>query len=206
MDKKPGVVEEVRPKTGHVTKVDSDFRDISKANDGKLLRLDLACGNAKREGFWGVDVSKDTQADKIMDLEKYPWDFKDNSVFEINVSHYLEHVLNLPRFMEEIYRILIPGGLVSIACPYYSSMRATQDPTHKNMISENTFLYYDADWMKENGLEHYNIKCNFKTMNILYIYGAEWKTRADAARDWARLHYINVVDDIQVVLKSMKKE
>jgi len=41
---------------------------------------------------------------------------------------------------------------VTFVCPYYSSIRAWQDPTHKRAISEATFLYFDKDWKKPKNL------------------------------------------------------
>ena len=62
---------------GHISKVDEDCGVIEKDEEKKpALRLDLACGNSKREGFIGVDISVDTQADYICDLDEYPWRFK----------------------------------------------------------------------------------------------------------------------------------
>jgi hypothetical protein len=55
------------------------------------IRLDLGCGQNPKEGFEGVDLYGD-KAKHIVDLFKFPWPFKDNSVDEIYASHLLEHV------------------------------------------------------------------------------------------------------------------
>lgn len=55
-------------------------------------RLDLACGDSKREGFKGVDIVATGSADYVFDLQKYPWPIESNSVEEINCSHYIEHI------------------------------------------------------------------------------------------------------------------
>lgn len=184
-----------------VYEVDKDAEKIEKEG----LRLDLACGNNKREGFLGIDISEDTQADIIYNLEQYPWTpCDDNSVYEIFCSHYIEHTINIKSFMEEIYRILIPKGIVTFIAPYYSSVRAMQDFTHKRFISENTFLYFNKDWIQANKLEHYNINCNFAINYIKYIYAPEWRTRAEAAKEYARKYFINVVMDIEVSLIAIK--
>ena len=55
-------------------------------------RIDLACGQNKREGFIGVDIVSAPGVDIVHDLNVYPWPFEDNSVDEINCSHYIEHI------------------------------------------------------------------------------------------------------------------
>ncbi len=170
-----------------------------------LIKLDLACGDRKKEGFIGVDISPDVKPDIVADLNKYPWDWvKDNEVFQIHASHYVEHVLDIKSFMEECHRILVPMGTIHIICPYYSSLRASQDYTHVRLISENTFIYFNQKWMKENKLEHYGVKCDFEVVSQRYYYNPEWESRADVAREWARQHYINVVADIEVTLRAIK--
>lgn len=55
------------------------------------IKLDLGCGQAPKEGFEGVDV-RGGKAKHVVDLFKFPWPFKDDSVDEIHASHLLEHV------------------------------------------------------------------------------------------------------------------
>src|ERR1044072_3686948 len=122
-------------------------KTAAEAKKEKVLRLSLACGDRKPNGFKGVDIAKTGSTDYVQDLLKFPWDqFSDNSVDEIECSHFVEHIphgdgYNDPffQFFDEIYRILKPAefdpsnpniptkGFMNITCPYYSSMRAWQD-------------------------------------------------------------------------------
>ena len=166
----------------------------------KLIRYDLACGDSKKEGFTGVDICKTDSVDIVCDLNKYPWTFaEDNSVDEIFSSMFVEHVGDIVKFMEEIYRILKVGGTCTLIAPYYSSIRCWQDPTHVRAISEATFLYYNKKWMDENKLSHYGIKADFD-YTFGYNMDPMWASRSDEAKSFAVKHYINVVSDIQVVL------
>ena len=162
------------------------------------FRLDVACGSNKTPGFFGVDIGgKDV--DVTWDLEKFPWPFPDNSVDEIVCNHYIEHTKDLIAFMNELYRIMVPGGTAIIRAPYYNSMRAWQDPTHVRAISEATFLYYNQDWLKANKLDHYPIKCNFD-FSYGYDFAPDWAMRSEESKAFAVRHYTNVVMDIQAVL------
>ena len=115
------------------------------------MRYDLGVGNNKQKGFIGVDIIKNgTQADIQFDLLKFPWTFaKDNSTEEIFCSHFIEHIghgngFNDPLFdfFNEIWRVLKVGGKATFITPYYTSMRAFQDPTHQRFITEATYAYF----------------------------------------------------------------
>lgn len=165
------------------------------------IKYDLACGNNKQAGWTGIDLKKEgTQADIEFDLETYPWTFaEDNSVDELYCSHYVEHTADLIKFMDECYRILKPQGKLTIIAPYYSSMRAWQDPTHKRAICDATFLYFNKQWVNANNLQHYNIKSDFDFVTS-YVMDIMWGSRSQEARDFAIRYYWNVVSDIQVIL------
>lgn len=47
------------------------------------------------------------------------------------------------RFMDEVWRILKPGGEFVIRVPYAGTVGFYQDPTHINPISEATWYYFD---------------------------------------------------------------
>ena len=165
----------------------------------ELKKLDLACGQNKQQGFIGVDIVQLPGVDVVHDLEIYLWPFEDNSVDEIFCSHYVEHTIDLMKFMDECYRILKTGSKMTIIAPYYSSMRAWQDPTHKRAVSEASFLYFNKDWRVQNRLDHYPIKSDFD-FSYGYTLGSNWASRNEEARIFAITHYWNVVNDLQVVL------
>lgn len=143
--------------------------------------------------------------DFVWDLEKFPWEpFADNTVDEIYCSHYIEHVPDLMKFMNEIYRICIDGAKVQFLAPYYSSIRAWQDPTHKRAISENTFMYFDKDWRVANKLDHYPINCHFKGEQVVVFFNSPWDKKSEEARLFAQQHYWNVISDILAQLKVVK--
>lgn len=102
-------------------------------------------------------------------------------------------------FMDEVYRILKPEGKIKIIAPYYTSVRAVQDPTHRRYIAEATFFYFNKEWRNVNKLDHYQGACDF---DFEYGYDTQntWATREDSARNFATTHYHNVVNDIHVTL------
>ena len=163
------------------------------------FKLDIACGHNKQPGFYGIDLRKLPEVDQEVNLEAFPWPFDDESVDEIFCSHYVEHTTDLIKFMDEVYRILKTGAKATIVAPYYSSVRAWQDPTHKRAISEFTFMYFNKGWRDVNKLEHYGIKSDFD-FTYGYVVDPAWVNRSEETRAFAIKFYINAVSDIQVVL------
>lgn len=47
------------------------------------------------------------------------------------------------RFMNEVWRVMKPGGQFAFVVPHASSPGFQQDPTHINMINETTLMYFD---------------------------------------------------------------
>lgn len=165
----------------------------------KLIKVNLACGQIKIDGFIGIDKIKTDATDIVQDLETYPWPFDDNSVDEIMCSHYIEHVHNLIFFIDEMHRIMKQGAKATIIAPYYASMRAIQDPTHVRSICEASFLYYNKGWRDSQKLDHYGIKSDFD-FTYGYQVQPEWANRSEDARAFAMKHYINVISDIHIIL------
>ncbi len=184
-----------------------------------VLKLSLACGDSKPDGFKGVDIVKTKSADYVQDLLKFPWrQFKSNSVDEIECTCFVEHIPHgdsrhdpFFKFFDEIYRILKPAefdpnnpnipikGFARISCPYYSSMRAWQDPTHHRAISEASFLYLNKQWRIDNKLDHYPVTCDFD-FSYSYAISPEWQNRNQESQGFALRNYINSISDIQVQL------
>ena len=165
----------------------------------KLVKLNLACGQIKIDGFTGVDKVKTDAVDIVHDLETFPWPFESGSVDEVHCSHYVEHTTDLIAFVDELWRIMKQGAKATIIAPYYMSVRCWQDPTHKRAISEMSFMYFNRGWRSANKLDHYAIKSDFD-FTYGYQMTPDWASRSEEARVFAMRHYFNVIQDIHVVL------
>lgn len=104
---------------------------------------------------FGVDVRDDLDANiRRADLviESIPFD---SDFFEYVTAHdFLEHiprVVYVPHrrnafveVMNEVYRVLKAGGLFLSVTPAYPNAEAFRDPTHVNIITDQTFpAYFD---------------------------------------------------------------
>lgn len=108
-----------------------------------LKILDLGCGKKKRPNSIGVDYSDRHDADVIHDLNRFPYPFVNNFADQIYLDNVLEHLDEPMRVMEEVYRIAKIGGTVKVIVPYFRSVWAYIDPTHKTFYTVDSFSYFD---------------------------------------------------------------
>jgi ubiquinone/menaquinone biosynthesis C-methylase UbiE len=123
--------------------------------------LDVGCGNVKYvspgDEVIGIDKRANTAADKIVDIDNEKFPFPDNYFDKVVTIHTLEHVKDLVKVMEEIWRVCKPGAEIFINVPYWVSSGSYSDPTHERFITYNTFDYFTKDFE----YEHYS-ECYFK--------------------------------------------
>lgn len=115
----------------------------SRTENTSLKILDLGCGKQKRPGSIGVDYSDRHSADVIHNLNVFPYPFNDDEFDEIYLDNVLEHLDDPMRVMEEVHRICKPGGCVKVIVPYFRSVWAFIDPTHKHFFTVDSFAYFD---------------------------------------------------------------
>jgi hypothetical protein len=179
-----------------------------------LKKLHLACGQTKRDGWINIDIVRTQATDMELDLLKFPWPFENESCDELYSSHFIEHIPMaytesgqdlLCAFMDECYRVLIVNGKATFIFPWYNSVRCWQDPTHRRAISDVTFAYFNKGWRNQMSLGHYNIGCDFDFAPS-YNVEAPWAGRTEEMRAFAMKHYVNVVQDGQVLLTKRAPE
>jgi hypothetical protein len=183
-------------------------RKSRRKAEPKFLKLDLGCGQNKRDGFIGVDVSKEAKPDQNVNLFVFPWPWKNESVEEIHCSHFFEHVPALIRFpfMDECYRILAPNGRVTLISPCWTSSRAIQDPTHQwPPLAPASFLYFNKRWREDNKLTHYPVRCDFD-FGFSYSISPTYLGRSQDFLQASVETMLNVAMDLQVVLTKREEE
>ena len=98
------------------------------------MKLNLGCGEKKREGYVNVDMygSPDIQ----VDLSQFPWPFESDSADEVFSEHFLEHVIDYDETIQEMHRILKPKGILHFKVPHF---RNPMTPWHLHKQQFSTY-------------------------------------------------------------------
>lgn len=136
-------------------------------SDTQISRhLDLGCGIAPRnplmcQELHGCDIRPITNSITKLEFEykqanliQEPIPYADNYFHSVSAFDFIEHI---PRqiinaqgvlinpfvnLMNEVHRVLLPGGRLIAITPAYPRPEAFQDPTHVNFITEKTHEYF----------------------------------------------------------------
>lgn len=132
-------------------------RDVL-ANKPISTSLDLGSGPFPKNPFhceevFGVDIRACNTPNTIAcDLASENLPFESNHFSAVTAFDLIEHIprtasnenrrLPFLELMNEIYRVLEPGGIFFSQTPAFPFPEAFSDPTHVNIITEDTFPYY----------------------------------------------------------------
>lgn len=169
-----------------------------------MTKLNLGCGDQYLEGYINCDILLTVKTDKIIDLENRPYPFPDNFADEILMDNVLEHLTDVVKTMQELHRILKPGGKAIIIVPYSKSDRAAQDPTHIHQFTERSMDYFTENY-------EFSYYTTFKFKKIQ----AKLLSDTGSARFWLRnlipfrpvlTHFLlNMYDNIHFELEAIKR-
>ena len=106
------------------------------------MRLNLGCCDALLPGYVNVDIVE-RPGIQAADLRQ-PWPWEDGSIDHVRAWDIIEHLPDKIFTMNELWRVLRPGGTAEIAVPTTDGTGAFQDPTHVSFWNRRSFLYYEA--------------------------------------------------------------
>jgi SAM-dependent methyltransferase len=109
-----------------------------------LMCLNLGCGKKKIIGAVNLDISPDVNPDVLWDLNQFPYPFKECKFDLILASHILEHLNDLTKTIDELWRILKVGGILKVWTPYWAHRDAYANPSHKHFFSIISFDFWDS--------------------------------------------------------------
>lgn len=146
--------------------------------------LDLGCGDRLKNPFLadilhGIDFGSNPVLNVVgVNLSIQPIPFKASYFTFVSAFDFIEHI---PRvlcvgdatrnpfvdLMSEIYRVLKPGGLFLSVTPAFPSKIAFSDPTHVNIITEDTFPQYFCG--SSPGAKPYGFTGSFNLLSQAWI-------------------------------------
>ncbi len=122
--------------------------------------LDIGCGKRKIKGAIGIDCEKDSDADLICDLNKFPYSFKNNTFDLIYCFDILEHLNDIIKVIDELYRISKQEAKIIISVPHFSSHNSYTDLTHKRAFAVRSFDFFVKE--ESSVVKYSNQKSQFR--------------------------------------------
>ena len=191
------------------------------------IHVDLGCGNLPRNPLSagkviGIDVASEAPYDVLNGVLDYkqvipgePLPFESNQIDSVSAFDFLEHIPRSDRspvgdytnpfinMMNEIYRILKPGGVFIALTPCYPSPAAFTDPTHVNFISETTHLYFSGPNFAN--VKNYGFLGEFKMVEAAWI---DWSNGIlwDAHATKKQIITLSPRGKLIVNLKTLRRE
>lgn len=158
--------------------------------------LDLGCGKRPRNPYGrpelhGIDVRPAPPGvdfhHRVANLTLEPIPYEDNSFGSVSAYDFIEHIPRLLptpdgrgtvfpfiRLMDEVWRVLVPGGRLYALTPAYPHAEAFMDPTHVNIITDGTHEYFcgEAPLGRMYGFEgrFHAVRCEW--VDIAFHYSA----------------------------------
>lgn len=104
------------------------------------MKLNLACGFVKKQGFVNIDNNPACNPDRVHDLLHAGIPYNDDSIDEIVCEMFLEHLKpdELIRFINQCHRVLKDDGLITFLVPNPTHRNAHIDPTHIKFFTINS--------------------------------------------------------------------
>ena len=127
------------------------------------MKLNLGSGRRPMEGYVNVDIQERVNPDLVCDVTQgLPWE--DNFFDEVRAHDFLEHIPigEVIPLMDEIWRVLKPGGVLEHFTPSTDGRGAFQDPTHVSFWNVNSWLY----WTNDGYRDLYGILAKFEVSEL----------------------------------------
>ncbi|HEX4278314.1 MAG TPA: methyltransferase domain-containing protein [Bryobacteraceae bacterium] len=129
------------------------------------MRLNLGASDRRIDDFRSVDIVP--PADEIADLSKF-WPWPDSSVSEVFAFDVFEHLPDKRQTMNELWRVLVPGGIATIGVPDVTDGDGGHcDPTHLSYWTGSDFEYFEyGDYARERfrGSAYYGVIADFEVL------------------------------------------
>ena len=165
--------------------------------------LEVGVGRRKLAGAVGIDVRGNALADIHHDLKLLPWPLKDSAYDLVLCRHILEHLPDTDKVMDELHRVLRPGGRLVIEVPHYSCAEAFRHWQHVHFFSCGSF----DDFLEGN--PHYRAQFTMRRRHLFFddvsrILGIEWLANRIMRIYERRFAFIFPAGSIYVELEAVK--
>jgi len=144
---------------------------LQKITGVSPLKLELGCGNRKRNGdAIGIDMLNYPDVDIVGDVYEVLAAFPNQSVDAVYSYHFVEHIPDVPKLLSELARIVKPNGYTEFVAPHFSNPYFYSDPTHSSFFGLYTFCYFANQSPFSRQVPTYEYKSEFKIIKVDLIF------------------------------------
>lgn len=154
------------------------------------IMLNLGCGTDIREGYVNVDRIPAPKVDEVVDLDGYPWPWKNGSAKRILMDNVLEHLKDPEKAIKESVRVLKVDGIFDVIVPHYLSPAAHR-PNHRSSWGTSSFNEYTPK--KFGGRKGLDAKKWFHIESITVLHHRPYGLRLPKAVPICKPHNIRFV-------------
>ena len=125
-----------------------DKHGVLARRDLREAVIELGCGPLKRHaGSIAIDILDGEHVDIVGDALDVLRAFPAGCASLVSSWHFLEHLPDAGPILDEMSRILGPGGEIEIVVPHFANPYFHSDPTHRNSLGFGlyTMSYYARD-------------------------------------------------------------
>jgi len=152
-------------------------------------KLNLGCGEQKKEGYINVDWLKDLNPDIVHNLNVFPYPFNHSEFDLIEADHVLEHLDRPFDVMKELHRLLKSGGKLVIKVPHFSRGFTHAEHAHGFDV---TFPLYFSDKFTKSGY----FGTNFMLEKIELHWLAFYHLLPSMGYGQTFIHFLKVISDV----------
>lgn len=105
--------------------------------------LHMGCGDTRIPMALNVDYIATSATDWVYNLEQTPWPLPDEHFQHIEAVDIIEHFVHVIPVVNEMYRVLRPGGTIHIHTTHWQTPNSFTDPSHFHYFTEHSFDYWD---------------------------------------------------------------
>lgn len=177
----------------------------------KYDKVEIGCGKKKRKGFFGIDIVSLPGVDLVANVEKEGIPLPDNVVEHLLFWHSFEHFSDLLFIVSEIWRVCKHYARVEVCAPYMTNVINLSNPYHKIHITEYTFLFFSDRsvsafrYRLRGGTANEHPTVVLRQEKVEYKYFPAWENKTEQEKEVARQRHLNVVQDIHIWLRVVKK-
>lgn len=143
------------------------FNLIESIASREFVKLELGCGPRKLDKLSiGIDALDYPCVDIIGDIFQVLARLPDAVVDEVYSSHFIEHIPDTAKLLNELARVMKADGELIIIAPHFSNPYYYSDFTHKTFFGLYSMSYLAQDEILWRKVPTYQQELNFDVIDI----------------------------------------